>query len=133
MGNTEQYRAGDQVLRSGTRPEIRFNGRGGRMPHVNALQALRIGRRAIEELGWIQGAQQTEDGACMAGAMVYAGPVPRQAFVYLAQAAGVEDWRRLDEWNDTPGRTVTDILDAYTMAEKFAREDMDQREEMLLP
>lgn len=120
MSNTERLREGEQVLRSGTRPNITA---GGGCPQVSAREALAIGRQAVSELGWIQGQESSADGVCLVGGMVSLGSVPRSAFEFLAKAVDLDDWRRLDEWNDTPGRTVADILDAYTMAEKLARED----------
>ncbi len=125
MSNGKIY-LGDQALSSGTRPHITYAG--GWAMHT-AREALEIGHQAVIEHGWIQGEQQTEAGVCIAGGMVYAGSVPRQAFEYLATAIGLDDWRKLDEWNDTPGRTVTEVLDAYTMATKLAVEDEELRSE----
>lgn len=128
MRNTGGMQAGDQVLTSGTRPHITY---GGPWPVYTAREALAIGHQAVEELGWIQGEQQTEAGVCIAGAMVAAGSVPRRAFILLAEAIGLDDWRKLDEWNDTPGRTITEILDAYTMAEKLAIQDEEHNARLM--
>lgn len=92
---------------------------GGRLPTV--LEALRTGRAAVER-GWTQGQLRNAvaDEVCLMGGLPDAFPFG--ALKYLARAVGVPV-EALGVWNDEPGRTKAEVMDAYDHAIKFAEED----------
>ncbi len=97
----------------------------GRLVEASAVTALEHGRDNLARCGWLQdGMGDAERGFCTVGALLADHDVTSDALVYLAKAIGV-DASKVDDWNDTPGRTVTEVLDAYDHAIKFAREDAE--------
>lgn len=109
---------------------------------MQASEVLVNARQAIETKGWIQHNERTHKGVCMVGALVdgaglrgspaayyrtrgaYATACYFVARVLSAEAEPIA----IAVWNDDPFRTVTDVLDVLTHAEKLAkeREDADQ-------
>ena len=73
----------------------------------------------IERDGWVQGSPRTSEGRCMNMALqeVAGKQVYWQAKRYVEDVVG---FRATAAWNDTPGRTKTEVVAALRAAAKRA-------------
>lgn len=90
----------------------------------SSSEALHNAQKNLEEKGFHQGGLYGEDGEqCAMGALLFGQDVTLRTLKYLAEAAGLDDYRKIDDWNDAPGRTVEEVLAVMALAETRARED----------
>lgn len=97
---------------------------------MTAVEVLREARRLIQERGWVQGMFSGAGGAiCAVGALNFASAgivaypardsaeehLNRCAKEYLRQVLP-EDSITVEHWNDTPGRTVAEVLAYFDAA-----------------
>lgn len=83
----------------------------------------------LDEHGWQQGDYgDEENGFCVLGAMArsYVGanyvPMYGEPLRYLVGALDVVQPWQVADWNDKPGRTKEEVIEALTLAAKAARE-----------
>lgn len=87
---------------------------------------LRAGRERIVKYGWIQGLWGSSwDGFCAEGAVgcgsMFACNATVPAVELLLAASEIKT--SLPKWNDTPGRTVAEVLAAYDRAISLAAQE----------
>lgn len=88
-------------------------------------KSIELARRKIEQQGWTQNALSDEEGQlCSVGALILDNDdVSVKALKFLAEAMGLgSQWKKIDDWNDTPGRTKEEVLAAFQKAEELALE-----------
>lgn len=75
-------------------------------------EILEGAQKAIIEKGWCQGTLRAEDGSiCLMGSMVWSRFVSQEAFERAQKAVLTHtDNMSIPAWNDTPGRSVEDVL-----------------------
>ena len=87
-------------------------------------EVLRQARNEIMERGWSQGDYIASDGSvCAMGAIDIQwdhknGAVLDRASTAFREATGIDCF--IPIWNDTPGRTIHEVLDMFDKAEKLA-------------
>lgn len=94
----------------------------------DAKQKITLGIKRIKELGWDQGANFVPGGsACMVLSIPYAAGLVERMIMSALRLTAKTDF--VIEWNDTPGRTVEEILDvmeeAKDVIDKFTLEDIN--------
>lgn len=103
------------------------------MPKSEPEILLRDARKLIEKHGWIQGDWGGyEDGFCALGALNRAD----NEFANKHGGGLLVGWWRacwllsqtvgnapVMQWNDTPGRTKEEVIDAFKKAQKLAKEN----------
>lgn len=113
---------------------------------MKASELLEAAAGEIKQWGWTQHQRTDQDGRICAmkaidsaGTMYFCNTLcasaqerldaESQAYIFLGQAAGYDatsypTWM----WNDTEGRTQTEVLDAFAHAVKIAKEDEELNE-----
>lgn len=95
------------------------------MSDYEAAEVLRYARDVVlaEERNWIQGTRSYQDAYCAIGAIVEAkAQLPSYAVGTGASLVAVLG-PGIAAWNDTPGRSYSEVLDAFDRAIKLAEED----------
>ncbi len=98
------------------------------------VEILQAARNKLIESGWQQGHFGAGDGPfCAVGALrrimlpggVYAATYGYKESPYwlLCRAIGLPNDMALSAWNDTPGRTFSEVIDAYDYAIELAKEE----------
>lgn len=107
------------------------------MTSVEVLQGM---RDTLMERGWCQGTLQTWDNrVCLIGSLVHASEFNSQGYIairdIILSGIGILDslakprWGDIIDWNDTPGRTFNEVIDAIDtsiLAEKERERDGDR-------
>jgi hypothetical protein len=80
----------------------------------------------LEREGWIQRDDKTEHGRCAVGALIETESEHRWAardrlLLEIGRSCRTNPTRRLMIWNDAPGRTKQQVLDAFRAAAKQER------------
>ena len=85
-------------------------------------QYLLDAKQRLLDSGWVRHTMQTKDGYCMIGAMRAGDPknynishlrVVQKAYGHLIAVTG---FIGIATWNDSPGRTKAQVLEAYDRA-----------------
>jgi hypothetical protein len=110
---------------------------------MNELEKVLVLARSRVSQGWVQNAAQVDGKVCAGAAMVLGWRQVRRLNLELSDfeadalylrmaevfmAAIRELWPDLSfldipKWNDTPGRTLTEVLDTFERALKIAERD----------
>lgn len=105
---------------------------------MRASEVLEAAKQKILDDGWWKGGDSdSNNGRATCVVLSIDGSVDvhlardevvlasNHALEFVKEAIGVtsDDCGKVYEWNDAPERTLTDVLDAFDMAVKLARED----------
>ena len=89
-----------------------------------ASEAIREARNVLMQDGWCQGQSENDRGEkCMSGALAKVflrDHVSRAATTAATDCVRAATIPQFPLWNDTPGRTIHEVLDAFDRAEKLA-------------
>jgi hypothetical protein len=99
-------------------------------PTSDAISVLKNTKFLLQARGWYQGNYTDQHGRmCLVGAMncaafgeafdVRATPADQ----YITRALGIAGTETIGAWNDTPGRTVDEVIGVIDMAISLAQQD----------
>lgn len=96
---------------------------------MKSSEVLEKAHDFLDNNGWMQFASHSNGSYCAIGAIVKGTGVLKDGlepigvvFSYLYKVTGVHG---IIEWNDAPGRTKEEVLDALMAAAKLARNEGD--------